>query len=166
MENMSMALNAAICESAIVGIMVDYAKFLLKNGKVDSREQAITKVSEIISASMDRGECSTATLEKVKVILEQCPVKTNHMECRCHFDHVLEKILVKGVGGGNVFGFTEAEQDEFKMAAEAVAAAKAKCDALVAKYKADLAAIVINYVNQYEKAFDADFVKCYTEATI
>lgn len=79
---LSPAATSFITRNVIVAVLMTYAKYLLKTGKVDGKDAAVAEVGKIASAAMDAGQLTAEGLECVIDRVKECRVETLAEEMR------------------------------------------------------------------------------------
>lgn len=155
------AQAAVIRESAIVALLEDYGRFLLKHQRVSSMEECRDKIGQIISLAMDRGDATQNTLAHIERWLSKRTVSTDFTCCCKRIERYLSHALVEEMG--EVMGELGVASDdpnyaEFKQAYDLYLQCKQATEALVAKYGQQVKAIAAQFIADYKQAFDPEFV--------
>lgn len=82
----------AITPCAIQSFLEFYSSYLLDNRIVDNKESCFEQIGRIVSDSMDRGECSVATMEHMKQFVQSYSVKTERMQKKDQFQSLFARI--------------------------------------------------------------------------
>lgn len=153
--------TAVIRESAIVALLEDYGRFLLKHQRVSSMEECRDKIGQIISLAMDRGDATQNTLAHIERWLSKRTVSTDFTCCCKRIEKYLSHALVEEMG--EVMGELGVASDdpnyaEFKQAYDLYLQCKQVTEALIAKYGQQFKAIAAQFIADYKQAFDPEFV--------
>ena len=162
------AINVGILrESAIVALLEDYGRFLLKHGKVSSIEECRNKIGVVISAAMDRGDVDANVLSHLERWLSKRTVNTNFTCCAKRTEKYLSHALVEEMG--EVMAEKEVLNDpslaEFKAAYELYTQYKAAVNGLISKYGQEVKAEAGRFVTDFKNLFDPEFVSKIEEAS-
>lgn len=152
---------AAIRESAIVALLEDYGRFLLKHKRVSSMEECRDKIGQVISIAMDRGDATQNTLAHIDRWLSKRTVSTDFTCCCKRIEKYLSHALVEEMG--EVMGELGVTPDdpsyaEFKQAYDLYLQCKQATEALIAKYGQQVKSIAAQFIMEYKQAFDPEFV--------
>lgn len=152
--------NTVIRESAIVALLEDYGRFLLKHQRVTSMEECRDQIGKVITLAMDRGDATQNTLTHIERWLSKRTISTEYTGCCKRIEKYLAHALVEEMG--EVMQELNVAEDpnyaEFKQAYAAYLQCKQLTDALVAKYGQQVKTIAAQFVQDYKNAFDPEFV--------
>lgn len=81
-QAVSPAATSFITRNVIVAVLMAYAKYLLKTGKVDGKDDAAAEVGKIASAAMDAGHLTAEGLECILARVKECRVESSAEEIR------------------------------------------------------------------------------------
>lgn len=153
--------TAVIRESAIVALLEDYGRFLLKHQRVSSMEECRDKIGQIISLAMDRGDATQNTLAHIERWLSKRTVSTDFTCCCKRIEKYLAHALVEEMGEvmqEHGVASDDPSYAEFKQAYDLYLQYKQATEALVAKYGQQVKAIAAQFITEYKQAFDQEFV--------
>ena len=152
--------GAVLRESAIVALLEDYGRFLLKHQRVSSMEECRAKIGEIISLAMDRGVATQNPLAHIERWLTKRTVNTDFTCCCKRIEKYLAHALVEEMGEvmqeNNVLD--DPSYAEFKQAYDLYLQCKQATETLLAKYGQQVKAIAAQFISDYKQAFDPEFV--------
>lgn len=165
-EQMSANMAGVIRESAIIALLEDYGRFLLKHQKVDTIEACRAEIGKVLSLAMDRGDATQNTLTHIDRWLSKRTVNTNLTCCCKRIEKYLAHALVEEMG--EVMQEQNVMEDpafaEFKQAYDLYMQCKQATDTLVAKYGDQVKSIAAQFVQDYKQAFVPEFVAKIEEA--
>lgn len=148
--------------ASMIALLEDYAKHLLKTGKVDNKHDIQNQITELISFAMDQGDCTVAVLSHFKKWLANYQQTTYHQECikfQSQFiEHVLVEELPELVDQETRSQFTEDEAKQYADLEAACVRYKQVVAAWTGKYTSTIMHVSIEFVNKYRKFFDDEFV--------
>ena len=155
----SATLNVVLKEAAIVALLEDYCKFLLKHKHVETMEDCRETVGAVLSAAMDSGEVSQNMLSHLERWLSK---QTVHTDLTCCVHHI-KKYMCHALGEEmeeviQELGATGPEFEVFKKANDARRAYEEAMGQLIAEYGNQVKEISFNFVANYSKLFNAEFV--------
>lgn len=153
--------NTVIRESAIVALLEDYGRFLLKHQRVTSMEECRDQIGKVITLAMDRGDATQNTLTHIERWLSKRTISTEYTGCCKRIEKYLAHALVEEMG--EVMGELGVAPDdpnyaEFKQAYDLYLQCKQATEALIAKYGQQVKSIAAQFVTEYKQAFDPEFV--------
>lgn len=85
-------VKKAISSQALEAFLEFYAEHLLDTRAVDSKESCMNQIGRLVSDSMDRGECSVATMEHMKKFILSYTIKTDGVKKKEEFNSLFSKI--------------------------------------------------------------------------
>lgn len=156
-QTINVALSAKLRDAAIISLLEDYGKFLLKKGIVDSAEAAKTKVGEICSPAIDRGIITQAIIDHVFGNIDKHAVKFSAEKSEKCCKKFMKHALVEEMGeimDGSV------SDPEFQEAIELYNQLKAATDALIVKYGDVVKQHACAFYNEFKNMFDPSFAEC------
>lgn len=153
--------TAVMRESAIVALLEDYGRFLIKHKRVSSMEECRDKIGQIISLAMDRGDATQNTLAHIERWLSKRTVNTDFTCCCKRIEKYLSHALVEEMGEvmqEHNIAPDDPSYAEFKQAYDLYLQCKQATEALVAKYGQQVKSIAAQFIMEYKQAFDPEFV--------
>ena len=164
----SLPVTQAIQESAIVALLEDYGRYLLKHNIVTTMEECRSKIGQIISAAMDTGDATQNTLTHLERWLSKRTVNTD-LTCCCkriekYLDHALVEEMGEVLEELNLSGDPSAA--EFVEAYKVYQDLKQKTNVLISKYGNLVKGQAAAFVGRYKQLFDPGFVEKIQEAQV
>ncbi len=86
-------VKKAISSQALEAFLEFYAGHLLDSRAVDSKEACMSQIGRLVSDSMDRGECSVATMEHMKKFIQHYTLRTDGVKKKEEFNSLFSKIV-------------------------------------------------------------------------
>lgn len=151
---------AVVKEAAVIAMLEDYARYLMKHQKVTSTAECKEKLGQIITLAMDRGEASQDTLAHLDRWLAK---QTVHTELTCLSHHV-EKFLAHALTEElcEILDDAKVEDEtayaEFRQVNELRKQYEAAATSLIGKYGEQLKSMAYQFLTNYKSAFDPEFV--------
>ena len=154
-------VDTALKEAAVAAILEDYGKYLLKHGKVATVEEAKSKVGQVLSAAMDRGDANQATLAHMERWFGKQTVHTELTKAEHRMRKLIGHILCEELE--EVLPDLGIANDDpmFADVAECMAAKKVyeeKCMAVITKYGEEVKKLAETFVTSYSQLFDEEFL--------
>ena len=158
---MTAQVSAVLKEGTVAALLEDYGKFLLKHGKVETVEEAKTKVGQVLSTAMDRGDANQATLAHMERWFSKQTVHTELTKAEHRMNkligHILGEELPEVLPDFNV-GQDDPMFADIQACAAAYAAYEEKMNVLVTKYGATVKQIAMDFISAYSQLFDEEFL--------
>ena len=165
---LSPAANSFITRNVIVAVLMSYAKYLLKTGKVDGKDAAAAEVGKIASAAMDAGQLTAEGMEEILARVKACRVDSMAEEMRCINEKMRECLIdhmVRGCYYDKAILDTLTE-DERGIITEAITAWDAYMqaqwkvfDQFGSAIDESFKAVICSYRNMFDEGFASIFCK-------
>lgn len=133
-----------------------YASYLFDSRKADNRDECFRQVGALISASMDRGECTVMTMEHLKTFINSYGIKTKRAVENEQLNCLMERTLVAMANNPN--------SDLLPEMIEKLSNYKKACDdkrrlemELSTELRESVQAVVSNFVSGHQSRLDSDF---------
>lgn len=153
----SVSLGSAIDNATVVGLMKQYAKYLIKNNIVADKEAAKQKIGEVLSPALDRGVVTQAIVSCVcNWIDNECCVN-EQQDCARRNAKFICKALCEDLPAMAA----DDMPDMIKRAAALKAELKQLCVQIDATYGANIKSSVQKFIAEFGNLMDPTFVqKC------
>ena len=155
--NVSVDLGNAIEHASIVGLMKQYAKYLLKNNIVTSKEEAKQKIGEVLSPALDRGVITQSVLMCVCTWIDnECCASEAQHDARRNAKFICKALCedLPGMASGDMPALIQ-------KAAALKAELKQLCVQIEAAYGANIKSCVQSFIAEFGNLMDQGFVqKC------
>lgn len=156
-QPLNVMLNGKLRDAAIIALLEDYGKFLMKKGIVEGADAAKAKVGEVCSPAIDRGIITQAVIDHVFSNIEKHAVKfsadKNDKCCKKFLKHALIEEMAEVMDVNSI-------DPDFQKAIELHNQLKAACDELAAKYGDVVKGHACSFYNEFKNLFDPSFAEC------
>lgn len=160
---MSAALSSYFSNKLKVQLLQEYAEYLAEHGLVDSRKECFKQVAPIISAAMDNGELTIASMESLKNYIEnEISIQTQALKQASERDELAEdclKDVLKDTNPENIQNINPQETELLAKFREAHQAYDEVKKVLMKKYSEYALIIVSTFIDRYRKFFNAQFLQ-------
>ena len=156
-QPISVELNIKLRDAAIIALLEDYGKFLMKKGLVADVEAVKAKLGEICSPAIDRGIITQAIIDHVFGNIEKnMPKYTADKADKC-CKKFLKHALVEEMA--EVADMNTLDPD-FQKAIDLYNQCKAATEVLIEKYGNNIKAHACAFYNEFKNLFDPAFSEC------
>lgn len=157
-NNMSLEKNKLLQQTAILTLLEDYCRFLLKEKIVDNKEAALAKVGTVASVALDRGDLTQADIDHVAEYINTTQMSyeaKRRRKCERKFlEHALTEEMCELT---NAFT-TGIGLEDLKATHDAYIVYKEKLDTIINAYSSIIKSNASNFIIEYGKLFDEQYI--------
>jgi len=160
----SPAAQSFIARHAAMTVLVSYAKYLMKTGRVDGKDAVASEIGKIASAAMDAGYCTADCLERLLDKIKYCRVDSpselgNKIRCKMR-EHILENLLCNVSYDKAILETLTDEEREVISAGIEAWDNYMKCQwKVVEKFQPAIEEAICKFIDTFKDKFDEGFVQ-------